>query len=66
HQALGQHDQAILHYREAVEQKPDFAEAQLNLGHMLRAAGDADQAVSCFQRALEAKPELAVGYFGNA
>ena len=40
YQESGDLDSAIRTYREAIEAKPDFAEAQLNLGHALEASGD--------------------------
>lgn len=63
HQSLGHPDEAIRHYRDAIGQNPDFAEALLNLGHALRSAGSEEEAVSLWRRALEVKPSLARDYF---
>ena len=57
------HEDAARSYRRATKDKPDFAEALLNLGHALKALGQEDEAKSCWQQALEAKPELAEKYF---
>ena len=45
------------------EQRADFPEALLNLGHVLSAAGREEEARACWAPALELKPELAAGYF---
>ena len=42
---------------------PKFAEALLNLGHVLMALGQEDEARSCWRRAIREKPELAQAYF---
>jgi tetratricopeptide (TPR) repeat protein len=60
---LGKNEQAAVFYREALNQKPEFPEALLNLGHVLKAIGREDQARSYWTLAIEAKPELARGYF---
>jgi tetratricopeptide (TPR) repeat protein len=57
------HEDAVRSYRQATEEKPDFAEALLNLGHSLKALGQEQEARDCWQQALEAKPELAEQYF---
>ncbi len=49
--------------REALAERPSFAEALLNLGHALKSQGQPDEARLCWHQALEAKPELAKGYF---
>jgi len=56
-------EDAARSYRRATQDKPDFAEAFLNLGHALHALGLEDQARGCWQQAVEAKPELAGKYF---
>jgi FimV-like protein len=65
YQQAGELDNAIRSYREALAVKPDFAEAQLNLGHALEACGDHNGAREAWVRALELKPDLAQGYFLN-
>ncbi|HYP14311.1 MAG TPA: tetratricopeptide repeat protein, partial [Bryobacteraceae bacterium] len=59
----GNLDDAIRYYREAIAQRPNFAEALLNLGHALKAKGLVEEARACWKQALEYKPELAQGYF---
>ena len=56
-------EEAARSYRRATEEKPDFAEALLNLGHALVALGQEEEARGCWQQAVEAKPELAGKYF---
>ena len=62
-QRTGQVDDAVRLYREALNERPNFAEALLNLGHALRSQGHQDEARNCWRQALEARPELAQGYF---
>jgi tetratricopeptide (TPR) repeat protein len=47
---------ALEHMRRAVELKPDFMEARLNLGAALLDAGKADEAQAAFEAALEIDP----------
>ncbi|MCX6621476.1 MAG: tetratricopeptide repeat protein [Acidobacteria bacterium] len=65
-QKSGQVDDAIKLYREAVAERPGFAEALLNLGHALKERGQQDEANQCWKEALASKPELAHGYFDRA
>ena len=62
-QRSGQIEDAIRLYHEALAERPNFAEALLNLGHALKAKGEVDEARNYWRQALEQKPELAVGYF---
>ena len=39
--------------------KPEFAEAQANLGSALQGMNQVDEAIVCYRRALEMKPDLA-------
>ena len=64
-QKTGQTEDAIRLYKEAINEKPGFAEALLNLGHALKAKGQQEEANDCWKQALKAKPELAHGYFGS-
>jgi len=50
-------------YQEALAERPQFAEALLNLGHAMKAQGNLDGARNYWRQALEQKPELASGYF---
>ena len=56
-------EDAIRLYQEALAERPNFAEALLNLGHALKSQGNLDEARNCWRQALEQKPELATGYF---
>jgi tetratricopeptide (TPR) repeat protein len=56
-------EDAARSYRRATEEKPDFAEALLNLGHALVALGQEEEARGCWQHAVQVKPELAEKYF---
>ena len=56
-------EDAARSYRRATDEKPEFAEALLNLGHALEALGQEDEARAYWQQAVHAKPELAGKYF---
>ena len=64
HEQLGQKEEAELLYRQALEWKPDFAEALVGLGYVLESTGRAEEARQCWAKAMEVKPELAEEYFG--
>ena len=59
----GHYEDAARLYQEAINEKGEFAEAFLNLGHAMMSQGNEAEAKSCWKLALEAKPELATGYF---
>jgi Tfp pilus assembly protein PilF len=64
-QKSGQYEDAVKQYRQALNEKPNIAEALLNLGHALKALGQEDEARSCWRKALESNPELAASYFSS-
>ena len=49
-------DEAIFHFRKALEFQPDFAEAHNNLGRVLFQKGQMDEAITHFQKAVEIQP----------
>ncbi|BDC52701.1 hypothetical protein F183_A50160 [Bryobacterales bacterium F-183] len=50
-------------YLKALETRPDFEDALLNLGHALFEMGREPEARACWSKAINLNPELAVGYF---
>jgi len=58
--AIGQLDTAVKDYKKALALKPDYAEAQYNLGITLRELGQIDAAIKSYKQALTIKPD----YFG--
>ena len=52
-------DEAVSHYRRALELYPNFANAHYNLGNALGRQGKLDQAISHFRRALSLNPNYA-------
>jgi Flp pilus assembly protein TadD len=64
----GQVDEAIIHFRKALEIKADDAETQANLGNALLQTGKLDEAVAQYYKALEVKPDYAEVHYnlGNA
>jgi protein O-mannosyl-transferase len=53
----GQVDEAILHYRRALEIEPDDVDTRNNLGNVLAGRGQVDEAIVHFQKALEIEPD---------
>ncbi len=51
-QAEGRVDEAIAHYKRAIDIEPGYAPAYNNMGTALKAKGDLDAAVSTYERAL--------------
>ena len=61
--ARGQFDEAIAHYRKALEIKPDYAEAHDNLGLALAGRGQVDEAIAHYRKALEIEPDYADAHY---
>ncbi len=55
---------AAKYYIRALEKKPDFGQALLNLGHALQGLGREAEARACWGKAILLDPTLAEGYFG--
>ena len=51
---------AILCYQQAIQQKPDYAEAFNNLGIALKYQNRLEEAIACYQAALKSKPHYAI------
>jgi len=51
-------DEAIVHYQEALQIKPDHANACYNLGLALLRKGSVGEAIACLQQALRIKPSF--------
>ena len=64
----GEVDEAIQHYRQALEINPRFAEAHANLGVALAGRGEVDEAIQHYRQALEINPRFAEPQYnlGNA
>jgi tetratricopeptide (TPR) repeat protein len=67
----GEADQAIDHYKRAVDLRPDYAEAHYNLGRLLVEKGQPDDAIAHYEKAAtinptdaEAQNNLGVTLFG--
>src|SRR6267378_5288808 len=58
----GDADRAIVHYRQAVELRPSYAEAHYNLGRLLVQKGQVDEAVAHYEKALEINPADAAAH----
>jgi superkiller protein 3 len=64
----GKVDEAIAHYKNALQISPDSAQAHDNLGNALLQEGKVDEAITHLQKALQIKPGFAQGHLvlGNA
>jgi tetratricopeptide (TPR) repeat protein len=58
----GQLNDAMAHYREALEIKPDVAQVQSNFGNALLREGNVDEAIVHLQKALQIDPAYAEAY----
>ncbi|MCX5660976.1 MAG: tetratricopeptide repeat protein [Planctomycetota bacterium] len=52
----GRLDEAIGHYKQALEIRPDFVDGYVNLGLVLARQGKGDDAIECFRKAVELGP----------
>ena len=66
--ARGDFDDAIYHYRRALEIKPDYAEPHSNLGNIAADRGHLDEAIDCYRQSLAIAPDYAEAHnnLGNA
>jgi tetratricopeptide (TPR) repeat protein len=62
----GRLDDAVAHYKRAIDFRPDYAPAYNNMGVALRAKGDLDAAVASYERALEAQAEYPDAHYNLA
>jgi protein O-mannosyl-transferase len=59
----GDVDAAIIQYRKALEIRPDFKEARVNLGGALASRGQIDAAIGHYQKVLEINPRNAESHY---
>jgi Tfp pilus assembly protein PilF len=62
----GNLDDAIKHYRTAINIKPDYVEAYYNLGNALARKGDAKDAIYNYRKALQFNPDFFKSYYNIA
>jgi tetratricopeptide (TPR) repeat protein len=60
----GRPDEAIVHFEQAIELQPDYAEAYYNRGNVLFAKGRIDEAIVDFEKALQIQPNDADAHTG--
>lgn len=53
-------------FKRAVELKPDYLDAQINFGRILRAFGHTDQAIECYRNIIQLAPDSAGAHFSLA
>ena len=56
-----QSDEALAAFRQAIDLKPDYAEAHDNIGNLLSGQGEFDAAMSAFDRATRLQPTPGLG-----
>jgi tetratricopeptide (TPR) repeat protein len=61
--AQGKFNEAIPHYERALELKPDYADARIDLGIALADQGKWDEAIQQYNQALQVNPDSAKGHF---
>jgi tetratricopeptide (TPR) repeat protein len=59
----GRVDEAMVHFKRAVEIEPGYARAQYNLAGVLNEKGQVDEAITHFQRALEIQPGYSMAHY---
>lgn len=57
---------AELHNRRAIALKPDFIDAHINLGNILKLLGRLDEAAACYRRVIGINPGLASAHYNLA
>ena len=64
--AVGDAEQALRCFRQALDIQPEFAEARNNLGLILLSRGRLDEAARAFERALASRPDYATALYNLA
>jgi tetratricopeptide (TPR) repeat protein len=59
----GETDEAIRHYRRALQSEPSYSEALNNLGSAFAGMGQSDKALQYYQKALEVQPDNALAHY---
>ncbi len=59
----GRLDEAMSHYRKALEIWPDYAEAHYNFGNALATGGRLDEAMAHFRKALQIRPDFTEAHY---
>lgn len=59
----GHFDEAVLHFRRAVEIKPDYAAARYRLGVALERMGRTDEALATYRELLKIRPNYAAAHY---
>lgn len=62
YQHLGQYEQAILAYQEALKINPDFYRAWYNLGMSYQSIGEYEQAIEAYRKGLSINPDAALAW----
>jgi Tfp pilus assembly protein PilF len=62
----GNDDQASVHYRRAVQLRPNYAGAHVNLGNLLYLDNEFPAAMSAYEKAASFDPKLATAYYNHS
>jgi protein O-GlcNAc transferase len=58
----GEYLKAHSYYKEAIRLKPNFSDAHLNAGNVLKALGLPTEAIASYQKAIQLRPDYAIAY----
>lgn len=62
----GNDEQAAIHYRRAIEIRPRYAGAHVNLGNLFYLNNEFQAAITEYERAEQADPNLAIAFFNHS
>ena len=62
----GAEDQAAIHYRRAIELRPNFAGALVNLGNLHFLNNEFQAAITDYERAQKADPNMAIAFYNSS
>ena len=63
HQCVENYDQAAFFYKKAIDIKPDYLDAWVNLGSTLKKQGQLDEAKEAYTKAITINPDNIAAYY---
>jgi tetratricopeptide (TPR) repeat protein len=66
HSGLKHHDRAILYFRRALDQNPDYASCWYNLGNEYLRSGRIDESINAYERTIQLDPQHIKAYINMA
>ena len=65
YQEQGMQEKAIKEFKEAIQLRPDYAEAYNNIGTSYQFLGKYDKAIQSYRKSVEVQPDLIEGYHSS-